>query len=137
VEPMLSWLELPVIIVVLAFFSAGLAMLLSSLYVYFRDIAPIWDVVAQVLFYASPVIIPPSAIQAKLSPTLVHIYMMNPLATVLQEFRHAIINHATPSASAALGGGAAILIPLAIVAAFLVYGFVVFNRTAPHVAEDL
>jgi len=137
VEPMLSWLELPVIIVVLAFFSAGLAMLLSSLYVYFRDIAPIWDVVAQVLFYASPVIIPLSAIQAKLSPTLVHIYMMNPLATVLQEFRHAIINHATPSASAALGGGAAILIPLAIVAAFLVYGFVVFNRTAPHVAEDL
>lgn len=137
VEPMPSWLELPLIIAVLALFSAGLAMLLSSLYVYFRDIAPIWDVVAQVLFYASPVIIPLSSIQAKLSPTLVHIYMMNPLATVLQEFRHAIINPATPSASAALGGGLAILVPLAIVVAFLVYGFVVFNRTAPHVAEDL
>ena len=49
-----TWLELPLILAVLAVFSAGLAMLLSSLYVYFRDVAPIWDVISQVLFYSSP-----------------------------------------------------------------------------------
>jgi len=32
-------------------------MLLSALYVHFRDIQPIWEVVSQILFYASPVII--------------------------------------------------------------------------------
>jgi ABC-2 type transport system permease protein len=36
----------------------GMAMLLSALFVYFRDIQPIWEVVCQILFYSSPVIIP-------------------------------------------------------------------------------
>jgi len=33
-------------------------MILSVLYVRFRDILPIWNIVAQVLFYGSPVIYP-------------------------------------------------------------------------------
>jgi ABC-2 type transport system permease protein len=137
VRPMVSWFELPLIIVLLSVLAAGVAMLLSSLYVYFRDVAPIWDVVSQVLFYASPVIIPLSAVQAKLSPTLLHIYMLSPLATVLQQFRHAVINHASPGASVALGGGLSWLEPVAIVVAIFAFGFVVFNRTAPYVAENL
>jgi ABC-2 type transport system permease protein len=137
VRPMLSWVELPLILGLLAFLAAGLAMLLSAGFVYFRDLQPIWEVVGQVLFYASPVIIPLAAIQAKLSPTLVHIYMSNPLAVVLQQFRHAMVNHAAESAGNALGGPIRLVIPIAIVAAIFVLGFVVFNRTAPRVAEDL
>lgn len=134
--PMLSWLELPLIVVVLAVFATGLAMLLSSLYVYFRDVAPIWDVVQQIVFYASPVIVPLPSVQDKLSPTLLKLYMLNPLATVFQEFRHAIINHATVAPESILGVGG-ILGVFAIAAAMFALGFVVFNRTAPYVAENL
>jgi ABC-2 type transport system permease protein len=137
VRPMASWLELPLIVVMLTVFATGIAMLLSSLFVYFRDIQPIWEVLLQVLFYASPVIIPLSTVQAKLSPPLFHLYMLNPLAVVMQQFRHAIINPATPSAAAALGGAVFLLIPIAIVIAIFALGFVVFNRTAPYVAENL
>jgi ABC-2 type transport system permease protein len=137
VHPMLSWFELPLLIAMLAALSAGLAMLLSAMYVYFRDIAPIWEVVSQVLFYASPVIVPLSTVQAKVSATVLHLYMLSPLATVFQQFRHAMINHATPGAGVALGGGAAVLEPIAIVAVIFALGFVVFNRTAPYVAENL
>ncbi len=42
----------------------GIAMLLSALFVYFRDIQPIWEVVSQVIFYASPIIIPIATVQA-------------------------------------------------------------------------
>ena len=35
--------------------SLGLAMLLSALFVRYRDIEPIWDVVLQITFYASPI----------------------------------------------------------------------------------
>jgi ABC-2 type transport system permease protein len=136
VRPMLSWLELPLIVLVLAVFATGLAMLLSSLYVYFRDMAPIWEVVSQVLFYSSPVIVPLLSVQQKLSPALVKVYMSNPLATTFQQFRHAIVNHAAPGAEAVLGG-ALILVPVAITAAFFALGFIVFNRTAPYVAENL
>jgi ABC-2 type transport system permease protein len=137
VRPMVSWLELPVIVLVLAILVAGLSMLLSSLFIYFRDIQPIWEVINQILFYASPVIIPLATIQAKLSHTLVRIYMMNPLATVLQEFRHAVINHAAPSAPAVLGGKPFLVIPIGIVLAVFALGFYVFNKTAPYVAENL
>jgi ABC-2 type transport system permease protein len=137
VRPMLTWLELPLIIGMLAVLSAGLAMLLSAMFVYFRDIQPIWEVVSQVIFYASPVIISVSTVLKKLSPTLVHIYMLNPLAIVFQQFRHAMITHATPSPGAVLGSQLALLEPIAIVLAIFALGFVVFNRTAPRVAEDL
>ena len=52
--PMLSWLELPLIVGALIVFATGVAMLLSALFVHFRDIQPIWEVISQILFYASP-----------------------------------------------------------------------------------
>jgi ABC-2 type transport system permease protein len=137
VRPMLTWLELPLIVLMLAVLCTGVAMLLSALFVYFRDIEPIWEVVSQVLFYASPVIIPIETVKQHLSPALLHLYMLNPLAVIFQQFRHAFITHATPSAASLLGSTAALIEPIAIVAAIFVLGFVVFNRTAPRVAEDL
>jgi ABC-2 type transport system permease protein len=126
-----------VIVAVLTVFSVGIAMLLSALFVSLRDIQPIWEVISQVLFYCSPVIISIETVQEKLSPTLMHIYMLNPLAVVFQQFRHAIINQSTPSVSELLGSWAAVLEPLAIVLAFFALGFWVFNRSAPLVAENL
>ena len=58
ITPMVSWLELIPVIILLAILASGIGMLLSVLYVRARDIAPIWDVTAQLLFYASPIIYP-------------------------------------------------------------------------------
>jgi ABC-2 type transport system permease protein len=139
VTPMLSWLELPLILTMLILFSTGLAMWLSAMFVKFRDIQPIWEVFSQILFYASPLIIPAETVRKELihHPLLWHIYLLNPLVTVFQQFRHAMVNHATLSAGQLLGGWIYLLEPLAIVAAILAIGFWVFNRAAPHIAEDL
>jgi ABC-2 type transport system permease protein len=137
VRPMLTWLELPLIVIALAMLCTGIAMLLSSLFVYFRDVQPIWEVVMQVIFYASPIIIPIKTVQKNLSPALLHIYMLNPLAVIFQQFRHAYITHNTPSAGALLGSMAALAEPIAIIVVIFALGFYVFNRTAPRVAEDL
>jgi ABC-2 type transport system permease protein len=137
VRPMLTWLEVPLIVGLLVVFAVGVAMLLSSLFVYLRDIEPIWEVVSQILFYASPVIIPVTKIYQQLGANLTRIYMLNPLAVVFQQFRHAFITHATPSAGALLGSMAAIALPVGIVLAIFALGFWVFNRIAPRVAEDL
>jgi ABC-2 type transport system permease protein len=56
---------------------------------------------------------------------------------IFQQFRHAMINHDALSAGQALGSWAALLEPMAIVTAIFVLGFWVFNRAAPHIAEDL
>ena len=47
-----------------------------------------------------------------------------------------MINHAAPGAAAILGYGG-VLAVVAIVFAVFALGFVVFNRTAPSVAENL
>jgi ABC-2 type transport system permease protein len=149
VTPMLSWLELPLILALLVIFSTGLAMLLSALFVRFRDISPIWEVVSQIIFYGSPVIIPlakvretllyptPPATSDSIDHLLYHIYMLNPLVTVFQQFRHAMVTHATISAGEALGSWVALLEPLGVAAATFALGFWVFNRSAPFVAENL
>jgi ABC-2 type transport system permease protein len=137
VTPTWTWLELPLILGVLALFATGIAMLLSALFVSFRDIQPIWDVASQILFYASPVIISVETVAEKVSKTVLHLYMLNPLADVFQQFRHAIITHGTPSAADVIGGWTALLAPLAIVLGVFALGFWVFNRSAPLVAENL
>jgi len=139
VQPMLSWLELPLIVLMLTVLTTGVSMLLSALYVRFRDISPIWEVLSQILFYSSPVIIPAETVREKLGAgsLLYHIYTLNPLVAIFQQFRHAMINHATLSAGQIMGSWAALLEPMALVAAIIVIGFWYFNREAPHIAEDL
>jgi ABC-2 type transport system permease protein len=143
VRPMLSWLELPLLLLMLVTFTTGVAMLLSALFVRFRDIQPIWDVFSQILFYASPVIIPVEAVRKELlshgslGHALYHVYTLNPLVAIFQQFRHAMVNHATLSAGQVMGSWAALLEPIALVTAVFVLGFWYFNREAPHIAEDL
>ena len=137
VHPMLSWLELPVIVGGLVLVAAGMAMLLSAMFVYFRDVQPIWEVALQILFYASPVIISIQTVKKHFGTAGVHLYMLNPLAVIFQQFRHAMVTHATPSAGQALGSWAALLEPLAIVLGIFVLGFAVFNRSAARIAENL
>ncbi len=138
VRPMWSWFELPLIVLVLAVLATGIAMLLSALFVRYRDLQPIWEVLTQVLFYCSPVIISFDAVISVLrsQPALLHLYTVNPLALVLQQFRHAMVNHATPSFAQAVGWGW-VGVTLALVVVIFVWGFVVFNRSARDIAENL
>lgn len=139
IHPSWSWLEIFPIVALLGIFAAGIAMLLSALFVKFRDVEPIWTVFSQMLFYGSPVIIPIATVREKLTPhpPLLHIYMLNPLAVLLQQVRHAMINPQTMSAAGVSGGWLQLLEPLAIVLVVFALGFYVFNRSAPFVAENL
>ena len=58
VEPTWTWLLFPVAVAALFVLTAAVSMILSVLFVRFRDVAIIWTVVAQVLFYATPILYP-------------------------------------------------------------------------------
>jgi ABC-2 type transport system permease protein len=133
-EPRASWLELPVLVALMTTLAAGLAALLSALYVHFRDVKPIWDVVLQVIFYGSPIFYPIDVIT---NETARELLMLNPFAAILQQFRHAVIDPSHPSAADAIGGDARLLVPLGLIAAAAVVGFRYFDRKAPRIAEEL
>jgi ABC-2 type transport system permease protein len=133
VGPQWTWLEVPLILIPLLVFSTGVAMLLSALYVRYRDVGPIWDVLLQVLFYGTPIFY---AVQ-NIPDNLRKIVLLNPLASIIEQMRHAIIGDGVPNAVDAVGSTARLLIPIAIVIVVVALGFWVFNREAPRVAEDL
>lgn len=130
----LSWLMLPLLVVCLVVFATGLAMLLSALYVRLRDIAPIWEVIMQVLFYGTPIIYVIELVDIR---WLQQVMMMNPLGSILQQVRHTLIDPAAPSAAEVIGGAPYLLIPGGIVVGLFALGYWVFSREAPRIAEDL
>ncbi len=132
ISPQLSWLELPVLVLLLLILALGTGMLLSALYVRFRDIQPIWEVIAQILFYGSPIIY--VAAQYK---GLVRIAMCNPLAAIFTQMRHAFVDPSAHSAAVYIGGSVRLLIPLGITAIVFALGLWFFNREAPRIAERL
>jgi ABC-2 type transport system permease protein len=111
-------------------------MLLSALYVRYRDVRPIWEVALQLLFYGSPIFYPIDAV-AQRSELAAKLMMLNPFAAIVQQARHALIAPSHPNAAEAIGGTAALLGTVAIGVAIVAIGFVVFNRRAPHIAEQL
>ncbi len=131
-----SIVQVPLILVALLALTVGVSMLLSSLYVVARDIAPIWDVIVQALFYATPILYPIELLSRE-SETLARIAMTNPLAVIIQQLRHAVIDPSAPSAAQAIGGWGWMLIPGGLTIALLVGGYLMFNRMAPRIAEDL
>ncbi len=68
--------------------------MLSVLYVRFRDVAIIWIVFAQVLFYATPILYPIE--QLRRPASYEHLLMINPLAVIFEQVRVWILNERTP-----------------------------------------
>jgi ABC-2 type transport system permease protein len=132
-----TWLELPLLVVGLAALCMGIAMILSALYVRFRDVRPIWEVVLQATFYGSGVIVPVQAIQAEFGERIERILMLNPFSAVLQQARHALIAPSHPTALDSAGAWWVLLVPAGITVGLLVFGFWYFNREAPRIAERL
>jgi ABC-2 type transport system permease protein len=139
VAPMWSWLELPLLIALLVAIATGVGMLLSALYVRFRDIQPIWEVLAQILFYGTPILytVQTAADRHLFGVPFSRILVLNPLGAILTQTRKALLEPSAPSAAAAIGGYARLLIPLGIIAALFVIGLWYFNREAPLISEKL
>ena len=133
VELRWSWFELIPIVALLGAFSTGVAMAVSALFVRYRDVQPIWDVVLPISFYATPILYPIETVPASVR----ELVMLNPLAVIVQQARHALIDPQALSAAQAIGGAPRLLIPLAIVAGVSAFGYWTFNRSAPRIAEEM
>ena len=134
VDPMWTWLLLPVILVPLTVLTTAVSMLLSALYVRFRDVLIMWTLAATVLFYGTPLLYP---IEVPTTEGFRAALMANPLAVIFEQARVWIIdpNAFTPAEAA---GGAVRLIPSAVIFVVVCFlGWRVFTREAPRVAEAL
>ena len=133
----LTWIEVPFLLVALAAFALGFAMLLSALFVRYRDVEPIWGVVMRIMFYATPIFYTVTYVQQKADDAVLKLMMCNPFAALLQQMRHALVDPSHPSVSQIMGSPWLVLVPVALTLAVLALGYHVFSRAAPRVAEEL
>ncbi len=139
VTPTIQWLEMIPIVFGFIVLATGIGMLLSALYVRFRDVQPIWEVFLQVWFYGSPVMYPATAyVTPKLPAGTVHFAMINPMATLLAQMGHAFIDPSGyPTAVGAAHAVWPVVIAIALIPGLFALGWWVFTREAPRVAENL
>jgi ABC-2 type transport system permease protein len=134
VDPTWSWLLFPFAVLFLFFFTVGISMGLSALYVRFRDVAIIWLVAAQVLFYATPILY---AVEFK-GEEFERLLMISPLAVIFEQARVWVLNEPEAPTAVQAAHGWSGLIPAALIfLAVCGLGFWTFNREAPRIAEDL
>lgn len=134
VEPSWTWLLFPLALLALVVFTAAVSMALSVLYVRFRDVAIIWVVLAQVLFYFTPILYP---IEALNNETYEQLLMVNPLAPIFEQIRVWMLEPGAPTAAEAAGGWLHLLPAAALYVGICVFAVWIFNREAPKIAEDL
>ncbi len=136
--PSASWLLFVLVLAALILFAFGMSMILSVGFVRFRDIEPIWTVVLQIMFYASGVFFTVDAIAGqKHGQLLVDIFFCNPFAAILAAARHTLVDGSWTSPTQAMSSDWLLAIPIGLVVASLVGGFLLFRALAPKVAEDL
>lgn len=133
IDPIWTWLLLPVLAAVLTVLTTAVAMLLSALYVRFRDVQIIWSVLVTALFYVTPVLYPLEIVPERFRDLV----MANPLTPLFVQARHWIIDPDAPSAAAAAGGAIHLLPALLVFAGVCALGVWVFGRAAPRIAEEL
>jgi ABC-2 type transport system permease protein len=132
-----SIVQLPLIVGALAAFVLGIVLFTSSLYVKYRDVQPIWDVLLQMLFYGTPVLYPVEIVQEKSTTAAEWLVTLNPFAAIVQQTRHAVLDPTADSAAVAAGGWGHLALTGLILLVILLGGFLVFRRRAPYVAEEL
>lgn len=129
-------LILPLLIIELFVFALALSFLLSALYVRYRDVNHIWEVIMQGAFFATPIMYLLSDIYDQY-PKVAKILIINPVAQIIQDARHVLIDPSNITIGQIYGTKLAYLIPFCIVATTGVVAGTYFRKRSRYFAEEV
>lgn len=133
-----SILITPIYFVEIYFFAIGVAFILSTLYVKYRDISYFWEIIVQALFYLSAILYPITLLTERggLYEQVASVIMLSPITSSIQGARNTLINSDLPTTSMVLGNWAYGLIPVCIIAFTVLIGGWYFRKNSPMFAEE-
>lgn len=120
----LLWLALGILVQLALTFGVGLAA--AALQVYFRDVAQVVGVILPAWFYLTPIVYAPASVPKAFS----HWVEYNPLATIVQLYRCALLGGNPPAAQPVVAALVAALAALGV-------GFALFRRLSPGFPDEL
>lgn len=121
---------LPLIIELFAF-SLAVGFFLSTLYVKFRDINFIWEVLMQGAFYATPILYPLSRIPEKAAK----IIMINPMAQIIQDMRYVLVTVDTQTIGEIYNSRLVWLVPIGLTLGLMFVSGIIFKIQSKKFAE--
>ncbi len=123
-----SWpiLFFPLVVAVQFVFTFGVALIVSSLAVRFRDIVQLTPNLLTFLFFMTPVMYPSSMVPATYRPLI----LLNPMAHIIEAYHNVLLYRRPPDPTSF---GAVALLAVALLAA----GFAVFGARRDYFAEEV
>lgn len=132
IMPSFTWLLVIPLIIELYVFALGISFFLSAVYVKFRDVTYIWEIILQAGFYASAIIYPLTLVPSDLQKW----FFLNPMVQIIQDARYAIATDTTITIWTTIHSWA-IVIPFFIVIASAVIGGLYFKKHSRYFAENI
>ena len=124
VVPSIAMLAIPLLILMASLTATGVALWLSALNVKYRDVRFVIPFLIQIWLFATPVAYPTSLV-----PERWHVlYGLNPMASVVEGFRWALLGQAAPSLELLSAS-------VVIVLALLISGMIYFSRAEKTFAD--
>ncbi len=129
-----SAMLVPLLFIELFVFSLAIGFFLSALYVRYRDVNHIWEVIMQALFYLTPILFP-----LTMAPIWVQkILILNPLAQIIQDMRHVLVSSNTTTIDDLyVNGMLARAVPLGIVLVSSLLAVSYFKSRSKYFAEEV
>ena len=125
-HPAKTILLIPVLVVIMGFMGLGLGMLVSAMTTRYRDLQYLVEFGVQLLMYATPVILPLSAVPEKYRLIMI----LNPMTGVIETFKNGFLGTGTfPGWLVLYSGGFAVSV--------FVIGLAVFNRTEKNFMDTV
>ena len=116
----------PFVFLIYFWFVYGISLFLASLFVFFRDINQIWEVLTTTLFFLSPVFYPLISITVPVQ----RFYLLNPITQFMIIYRDLMVYGQLPTAYSLI---------IVIIASLLAYliGRFTFNKLQRRFAEEI
>jgi len=114
----------PIVHGIYFFIVYGVSLILASLFVYYRDLNQIWDVVIQLGFFLSPIVYPFSVIPAR----YISYYILNPMTVLVETYRNFLIYGSLP-------GLRSVLYLILVGVILILVGTGIFHRLERRFAE--
>lgn len=131
VNPGINFLFFILLLAELYLLALGVSLVLSALYVKYRDIGHIWEVLLQLLFYASAIIYPLIIVPLRFQKLI----LLNPITQIIQDSRSLLISSSAISAQSVLKMPL-LLVPYLIPIIVVLIGYIYFEKQAKNFAEE-
>lgn len=114
----------------LAGFATGIALVLSVVAVYFRDLMHLWSIVLQIYFFGTPIIYTLDTMKSKYSHHVTDVLEWHPMSVFVRSFRSVLYDGSAPPLSHIV-----YMVLSSVIS--IILGWLVFERLSRRIAEEI